>query len=825
MLRLSRLFWTVLLLVFVAADTAWGFVWPSRVQNMERQLRSMDVATRRKGIAEIRDSYSAILRPLVALALGDSDVEVRRAAGETVALHQLPLTRPIIDWLSSDEIESRFAAVHVFERVVDPGALAGLTRACRDEQVRIRRVAVRALQRYTGQSVIAALLRALEDDDADVRAAAVRGLSAQFDARVANALLLRGGDADELVRANVVLGIGVLGDAHARKLLQASLRDHSEKVRAAAATALGGLPCANDDRDAVLDALVRESSLSVVSAVLECLRSMPATRTAAGLLEVWHRLASGPVRAMVEEWIGSSKGLADQIPFMCLQSSRVVSKDECLRLLGTATTNARWMIDAARNGLVTRAQVLTALRRAPSPGSLDWVLGQLESKDDSVVELACEALDAILEWRRSGYALDPLISTLSRMVGAPLRPKLIRLIGKTGTPRALRHLDAILIDPTASQQELLAATEGLGFIDAPGRSERLVQLLFHADPVIALAAARELYRLSESVALGSLVVRIERGVAHRSAVLVALSGMLAHVQQPQSFARVGELLRHARGDERDALIEGFSRNRHPDSLRIVSGLVAAGSPADRAKVAEAMTASDAGRALLATLARSSDVRVRSNAVWSLGRVGKTDCEPILREAVEDSNLAVRANAVGALGRVAGRFNRSIRDAICPKLRDRHAGIREVALRALQSAGEGCLDVSERDLLIRDPSDRVRRAAARLIASRASIGMESADTQALRWCRGFETDASVRHWCFGPSGNGGDESDHSTGGLLYVKPTAIGAGGDTNAVGVSVGLERADGLVRFAVADRRGAVFEPDVAVAASRFIAPIELIR
>lgn len=805
------------------APVSSGQVWPTQVEQLLHQVTQGDLAQRRQGIRTVRDNYGPAMEPLVRAALTDVDAQVRRDAAELVATRQLPLAATVMPWLSADDADARLVAARVLERVVEPTAQAALIAASRDPNVSVRRAVVRALWRYSGEQVLVALLVALGDTDSEVRQVAVQGLARSDEPRVLTALTTRASDVDDKVRESIVRSLAGRGEPNAVAVLRQGLRDQSASVRAAAAWAIAMVgerslvPIGVDE--ALLRLVSDDEPQVVVSSAVQALIRMPGERRAEVLLSRWVQAKRAGTREVIELWAARVPSLADQLPALCLQSNETIPKSDCLPLYGRATRDVQPLIAAVDSGRIGVRAALAALTRTNDPWALDWVLGQLDSGDESIVVAACAALNGLLEERGSGHALDPLVAAFGRATAAVTKRALLRTIGKTRSSRAWSVLQPMLAVESSSVDDLNVAIEAAGYIAHLGVGARLVRLLDHPQREVARAAARVLFEMNETNALATLLDRLERGVLYREEVLLATSGLLARATEAAVLERAVRLTQQAVGPERDAFLEGLARNPNPAAQDAVARLLRQGNRADRAKIAEAAAGGNEACGRLARLAVDLAGEVRANAIWSLGRVGGVDHLALLRAATKDAQWDVRANALVALGRVGGRSGTDVQGLLCQFVDHRNWGLREAALLGLYAAGQRCSDGSVHAHLLDDPIERVRIAAARVLSVAQQQTRPVQDVSVLRWCQAFDPSNHVRSSCaagaplqqFGVTRQDGMA-------LVFASSRERGERG---VAGAAVSLLRSDGLVRYARLDRRGSLFEPDAGADATRLLAPI----
>ncbi|HZI21843.1 MAG TPA: HEAT repeat domain-containing protein [Gemmatimonadales bacterium] len=141
-------------------------------------LNDPDAAVQRecaRALGELHASRS--LEPL-ARALGDRDVDVRRAAadaiGELEDVHKAPA--PLVRATASQDRELRRSATRSLARIGDPATVQALAERLGDEDKEIRLAAVEGLGEMKIAAAIPGLTKALNDREPEVRRAAAEAL-------------------------------------------------------------------------------------------------------------------------------------------------------------------------------------------------------------------------------------------------------------------------------------------------------------------------------------------------------------------------------------------------------------------------------------------------------------------------------------------------------------------------------------------------------------------------------------------------------------------------------------------------------------------------
>ena len=146
-----------------------------------------------------------------------------------------------------------------------------------------------------------------------------------------------------------------------------------------------------------------------------------------------------------------------------------------------------------------------------------------------------------------------------------------------------------------------------------------------------------------------------------------------------------------------------------------------------------------GRRLARSLAQDADASVRAEAAWSLAPIGDAGAIPLLATMMKSGDVDVATNATAAIGRIARRVNAPT-DSLCSALADGRATVRANALAGLRArCGDGH---TERQLLAEDPSELVRASAARALTA---VPLPD-DHAAIDRCAATDRSAEVARLC-------------------------------------------------------------------------------
>jgi HEAT repeat protein len=824
---------TLLLLSLLGLRTApaAALLWPSEVSRIERDLAASDVEVRRRAAARLGELGERVAARLGARALEDPDVEVRlSAAAAARSLRLAGFAERVLGWLTDPDARLRLSAIELLASTAaeapDLRAVGPLTRALSDVEPAVRAAAAAALGRSAAPEAVGGLLGRLDDSAVEVKTSAIRALSRLGDARAVVPLISKIEDPRPEVRRAVARALGEIGDARAQSPLVLLLRDADETVRVAAIGALGALgePGATPSLSVLLGA---DTSTPVRRAAIDALSSIGGGEAVTALVR---KLGVHPEDSdAIVAALGRMGETAAPALSSCLTTETLSERlDGCALALAAAFGRDAGpaLRDAVRRGRVSPAAALTALAETGHADALLLVLEHLGHDEPLVRKSALAAAEKLLDPRRpDGRAVEPLERAFhaGRRRRAE-RIEILRLLGRTGSPRAVTLLGPIA-DRADDLELRVTALAALGSIAADGTRPVLLRALSDRESSVRLAAAFSLRKIASPANASELLDRLERAESQdRLGLSLALGGALAGADSPALVQRLERALERSRDGERDALLEALSQvpaQVGDAAKRALDRWSQRADPADRRKVAEVSGLDTGGRERLVRLATDSDPAVRANALWALGAVGTAAELPLVERAFADRDLSAAANAVTAYGRLGKRAGVDVREALCRALQARRPALRASALSAARYAGVRCADARERRLLADDASAAVRRAAALLMRDVAST---ADDQRALRRCTAEEPDGATALACgpaqgrpqarnSGPAegrpraAGGSIDPDSASAGaaraLVFVVPV-----GEASATPLApFALVRPDGLVRHGIADRRGAIFE------------------
>jgi len=834
------------LAIGLVAPVAPAFVWPNVPDQISKALQSGDVNERRLAAARLHELPAEMAVKLVQLAMADPDTEVRvRGAEAAIALKVARAGDLVIPWLSENDARLRLAACDTIRSAPTDRSVVALGRVLDDPDTHVRVAAAAAMGASALPDAVAPLLRHLDDVAPEARAEVARALGRIGDARAVVPLIGKVQDSVSDVRKVVARALGDLGDVRATSSLMLALNDTSMEVRLAAVEALGKIR--SDEATSAVSALLDSQDQPDPSGY-SGYRGAPAMTASVGSAEVraaairaLGRISSdAAVKALIgtlskddpnlgksaarDALVEAGKPAATALVALLGSSPSINAAANAALILGTlkATEGLDPIVKGMQRGTVPLRHGLRGLAAMGSPTAPPSVLEQIDDSDPAVRMEAIRTAALLLDPAHpDGRAVDPAREAL-KDAATPMdeRIELVRMLGCTGAARA--H-DVLL--PLAKAKSLglrLAVIEALGTLRAGSADvdATLLEALSDEQADVRQKAAMALARVGTGASAVKLLERLNVAAEQdRGAIGIALSGALARVTDATFAAKVAASIPSAPDIARDALIEGLGRMPGAAASNALA-TIAAGTVDDRRKAAEAFAGHPEAAATLAKLLRDADAGVRANAVWSFGAFAKKDSLATLVPLLKDPDVAVAGNAAASLGRIGARDDgaKEIAAALCPATLDTRSYVRANALVGLSLAGAACETRVADDLLARDASETVRLSAATFLWRAVAAGKdEGAAKRALSRCTSEEKNATVAARCAKalPRSTATDDL------VVYVVP-------DTRSAPVSrtpFTLVRPDGLLRMGVADRRGEVFDRDVARGVVRLGVPPSLAK
>lgn len=826
----------------LAPRPAIASIWPTSHARIAEALEKGDASERRTAAAKLLELPPKLARGLAKKALSDGDVEVRLSAARAAAtLGVEGAGGEVITWLQDPDANLRVAACELIEAAPTEQSVQALARVLGDAKADVRRAAAAAMGASGMSDAVSPLLGHLDDGDPAVRLEVVRALGRIGDVRAVVPLVSRLQDQSSDVRRETARSLGQLGDARATATLMLALQDKSIAVRVQALDALGKLRA--EESVAAISALLASSDDLPAGADLAQgplhdagLRALGNIGTPEAVALLIAALAQeGPVplspagRAPVRDALALAGPAAVTSLLAKLKASpeRKLASAIALTLARVDAKNAvEPIIVATRRGTVDLDHGLVALGALDDKGALPFVLEQIDAGDSRVRQIVVRVATALLDPSdKDGRPVD-VVATRVVDLRTPVgeRIALVKLLGKTGSPRALPILLKLAKTKPASLR--VAVIRALGMLGVPSKEvdAAVADALTATSDTLRMAAAEALADVGRDAASADLLHRL--GVSaeqDRAAIGLAISGSLSRSHEPELVATVGKALASLSGASRDALIEGLGRMKTDEARALLVELSAGSEVDDRRKVAEALAGHPQAEATLVALLGDADASVRANAAWSLTHVGAAASIAKLAVTVKDLDVAVAGNAALALARAALRAKTPAAAVkpLCAALGDFRGYVRAGALTGLAELGEACpKQETIRHVLRRDRSWRARLAAARLLHATKAVAKDAElNRRALARCAAEDRDAGVGLACAAATVATPSANRHDV--LVYVVPD----GKTATTPRAPYALVLADGSMRLGVADRRGALFEQAAPAGKLELAVPAALAR
>ncbi len=694
-----------------------------------RDLESLDKEVQARAYASFLELGRVGLVDSVVSYVHHTSFAVRalaaRAAGELGQARIVPL---LVGAADDPSWPVRAAICEALGRLVHEKSVEVLVKRLTDSEESVREAAAEALTNLAPKEIephVVGLAAAYDTGTVPIRTHAVV-LAARLTGEVADALLVRASeDPSDGVRLRAVTALGARQSSAFVEPLVARLTDASLDVRMAAVTALG--------------------SAATPEAFDGLLRALPGAK-----IEARERISEALSR-------GARSLLMERLGELEKNPSLDVRLGVAWTLGKTADpevvpTLARFLRDASAQ---LRASAAGALAKIDSVTALTALLGAVDDPDGRVRAAVVNALGRVAE------PGDAVLSALERRLVDPdafVRNRALVSLARGGRGAvATRVLGVTDVDPSARLVALAllgtdhALGEALEAIARPGALEKVSRFLEHSDRAMrdaffgALGLEDPTTSPEASLDDASVVARYEGvlrtslDVAARRLAVRALAKMRgsrslevlgdALASDPDESIRlaaadalasaIGEtparraLLRAISDPNADVAataVKSLAGRREPDVVRALFRRLGGGDARVQTLVEDVLAEihRDDATPFLDWFMGVDVPELLVPGIRVLGRMGRPETVPLLRELGRSRAGVVRAAAVHALGRVAAPEAWAAVDAMT---QDPHEDVRLAVLDVLASSGDVVLRTAT---LRRDPSATVRaRAAATL----------------------------------------------------------------------------------------------------------------
>lgn len=797
-------------------------VWPSSIARVSSALESPDVEARRKAAHELTALPSSAVRQLLPAALDDLDAEVRVAAGRAAVRVGFDAAARAETWLADAEPGVRQVAAQILGTLgVAPGSVAALARTLSDPVAGVRLEAAKAFSNAPADEGARVLLNHLDDAQEPFVLAVVESLGILGSPTAVLPLVAKVQDPRVAVRRAVVRVLGEIGEpGQVTVPLILALADSDPEVRRLAvestvsARAIDAIP-------ALEERLRRDRDIDVQVAALKAVLSLAASSadesTRARITAEVVRTLSHERQELRSEALASLSrfaSLARQELRECLSYGSGETVGACALALAHDANidDVGALVGAWRQGRLGPQDLLRAMAVAGGDHALLVVMELLESRVRSLREQAIVVAGELLDAKRGdGRAVEPIIEVLREADGMEEAEKVIGLLGRTASSRAISALLPYL-KPSTPGGLRIAAIRALGRVPSAAVPAPVVlELLSDEDVGVRSAAVLAIREGRWPTAIEPLLALLRNAqFDEQESLAVALWGPSEHIRDVRQVQALQALIDRGNERVRAPLLEALARVPWRSSVEVWKREVRRPSCVHRAKVAEVLGYHREARDALLGLTGGSCAPAVSNAVWALGALQDPSVAPILRKLAEHEDRAIAANAVASLGRLAFTDPADLGAFFCSQLTSTSVSGNPAraanAVFGLMAIQRRCDDGKlERTLLRISPTAQLRAHAARLIAAVPSPE-PAADAKALKYCARYDVDGHVGAQC-APTAAAPLVLSPKTVGAPWEPITVmvIPAGKTTPEPGAPFTLETEQGAYRFGWTDARGAI--------------------
>jgi HEAT repeat protein len=816
--------WLACAALQLLAPTTAAQIWPSSIARVSSALASPDVEVRRNAAQELAALPPSAVRQLLPVALEDLDAEVRVAAGRAAIRVAFDAGARAEAWLADPDPGVRQIAARILGTLgVGTGSVTALARTLSDPVASVRLEAAKAFSNAPAEEGARVLLNHLDDAQEPFVLAVVESLGILGSPSAVLPLVAKVQDPRVAVRRAVVRVLGEVGEpARVTMPLILALADSDPEVRRLAvestvsARATDAIPALEErlrrDRDIDVQVATVTALMSLLaSAADESMRARVTTELVRALAHERQELRSEALASLSRFASSAQQELRE-----CLNYGAGETAGPCALALAhhPSAENVAALVAAWRQSRLDPHDLLTAMSVVGGDQALLVVMELLQTQLRPLREQAIAVAGELLDAKGGdGRAVEPIVEVLRQANGVEEAEKVIELLGRTASSRALSTLLPYLKPATPSALRV-AAIRALGRIESAAVPARAIgELLTDDDTAVRAATVLAIRDGRWPTAIEPLLVLLSNAqFDEEESLAVALWGPSEHIRQARHVRALGALI--GRGNERvrAPLIEALARVPWKWASGLWERELRRPSCVHRAKVAEVLGYHPEARDALLELSRGACEAAAVNAVWALGYFEEAGVVPTLRQLAKDEDRATAANAVGSLARVATVDPEALGPFFCSQLQgsavDGNPERAANALAGLRAIERRCDDGQlERAVLRSSPSPQLRLQAARLIAAVPS-GQPDADAAALKHCARHDVDGNVGAACAPATAVASPSPPRATS-PAPLEPTTvmvIPTGKTSPVAGAPFALENEAGVYRFGWTDARGGVW-------------------
>lgn len=534
--------------------------------------------------------------------LKSPDEAVRLEAAKAVSAGEGPLSaensEQVIAGLEDSNWRVRRNLVDGMARRAAPDAIEALLRALREKHLDFGTVnGALQILRANAVDTIGPLIEFLRAEETDLRMHAALALGEHSELSAADALISALEDPDVNVRYHAIEALGKLKAKEAIEPLLAIAETRDFFLSFAALDALAEIgdesisdrivPLLDDDlvREAALRTLGRVGGPLDASRILELLnedrRLAPAV--SAAVIQIFSRCRGDEAGTMLDR---ARTTINDAGLLYLNEALDSVNKDDLPMLIELAgwfdDRNLRSKLVDLLQDSETRESAASALAMQGA-GSVEALIGELESDDPDVRDVVAEALGKIGNPR----AVEPLGELLE--IGTPLnRRAAIDALVAIGGPEVAELLENFLTSDEPQIREL--ALRGLGRLAGREHTDAIVACCGDPDERVRQAALELLPNLAGNAALPRLADALKNDTPR---VRAKAAQSLARVPGSGSVAALREALGDADAWTRYFAVRGIGALRDVSAAEKLRGMAEA-DPAEQVRVAAKETLIELG---------------------------------------------------------------------------------------------------------------------------------------------------------------------------------------------------------------------------------------
>jgi len=779
-------------LLLASSKVADASPWPSETTRLLSQVRSGKEKAKVEALQSLVSLGAERARPGVVVGLGDPSVKVRNAAGRVAAALRLRgLESQVRPWLKAREPELRALAVELSVADADREQARRILALLSDPSSVVRAALARSVVHFPKDlhsSLSPVVAGGLNDAEPEIRAQIAEALGRMGTSREALSLAARLQDSDPSVRIQVALALGVTGGEAVVAPLLVALGDDDDEVVAAVARALGGIGA-----DAAVPGLLSTAMTGRQSTVVRAsIEALARVGTSSAIEALFRLLRTAKHRVLAEKALATVVGRSELES--CFSEAAGEELISCARLAVARGLDAGALLQLVEAGRLRARDVVSAYRERSHDRITILALEMLGENDRASRE---EAISYFSRWERlPSTTAAPLEKALSQGTWtlhetATLLLLLARCEGGVSEERLRPYLK--------STHRKLRGVAAFAMARSGVSGDSLVELLSSPHDDIREGV---LQSLRGRTSMNQAETVIELLVEGKSGLRSELLQSVWTFPKGLSDARVKdllELLREARGGERDQLLSALAENGSEGTLL---RLAEQGDRDDRIKLAQLAMFHPSGAAVARALL-GSGARETALALATLAKRGAKKDISIVAEVLQGSEaVLVQAAALDALRLLsAGKAEPELQTSVKRYCGSAHARVRFNAALLASTWGNPCNGLSLEEILSDEHDSRIRKAAAHALRD------QDPESAALSICTQYEKRVEVQAVCAGTTDDSVKKRRQDS--ALGRRQKKVGAPGVRGLARGMPYVVRTNQGIRTYVSDRNGFVLLED----------------